>query len=70
MFIIDPGPSTEELFEQTLKMFNGDRAVAEKWFNEPKKALGGVSLRDKAQTPNGSIRVESFIGQLEYGEII
>lgn len=55
------------LFEEALRLFEGDQARAAQWFRSPKKALGGASPIEYARTEPGTWEVRDLIGRLEHG---
>jgi putative toxin-antitoxin system antitoxin component (TIGR02293 family) len=55
------------LYEKAGELFNGNVAGARQWMSQPKKALGGESPLDYAETELGAREVENLIGRLEHG---
>jgi len=55
------------LFEDTLRLFEGDRDAAVNWLRAPKKALRNQSPLQFARTEIGAREVENLIGRLEHG---
>lgn len=54
------------LFQQTLEVI-GERKEAQRWFTEPKKALGGKTPFELSETDVGAREVEDLLGRIEYG---
>jgi putative toxin-antitoxin system antitoxin component (TIGR02293 family) len=54
------------LYEKACELL-GQRILARKWLNSPKKALGGKTPLEYADTEVGAREVERLIGRLEYG---
>ncbi len=55
------------LFDQTVDLFEGDRAAALAWLRRPAKALGNQVPLQWAQSEIGARAVEDLIGRLEFG---
>ncbi|MBW2368100.1 MAG: DUF2384 domain-containing protein [Deltaproteobacteria bacterium] len=55
------------LFDRTLALFDGDIDQARSWFNTSKKALGGKTPMEFADTELGAQEVLDLIGRLEHG---
>lgn len=55
------------IFEQTLELFEGDRAGALKWLTTPKRALENETPLEYSRTEVGAREVENLIGRLEHG---
>lgn len=55
------------LFDETVDLFEGNRSLASKWFRSPKKALGGLSPIEYANTEPGTQEVRDLIGRIEHG---
>jgi putative toxin-antitoxin system antitoxin component (TIGR02293 family) len=55
------------LFEKTLRLFEGNVAEAQQWLRLPKKALGGESPLDFSTTELGAREVENLVGRIEHG---
>ncbi|MCB1800111.1 MAG: DUF2384 domain-containing protein [Gammaproteobacteria bacterium] len=56
-------------YRNALQLFEGDRAGARNWLNEPAKALGGSSPVDYLDTEAGAEAVHDLILRLEHGVI-
>lgn len=56
-----------KLFEDSLRLFDGDREAAVNWLRTPKKALRNQSPLHFARTEVGAREVENLIGRLEHG---
>lgn len=56
-----------KLFEDSLRLFDGDREAAVNWLRTPKKALRSQSPLHFARTEIGAREVENLIGRLEHG---
>lgn len=54
------------LYEKACELL-GQHALARKWLNSPKRALGGKTPLEYADTEVGAREVEHLIGRLEYG---
>jgi putative toxin-antitoxin system antitoxin component (TIGR02293 family) len=54
------------LFEKATQVL-GDRENARQWIASPKKALGGRSPLEYADTEVGAREVEDLLGRLEHG---
>jgi putative toxin-antitoxin system antitoxin component (TIGR02293 family) len=52
-----------------LQLFEGDRTAAQRWLNEPAKALGGSKPIDYLDTEAGAEAVHDLILRLEHGVI-
>ena len=55
------------LFDEAVDLFEGNRSLASKWFRSPKKALGGLSPIEYANTEPGTQEVRDLIGRIEHG---
>jgi putative toxin-antitoxin system antitoxin component (TIGR02293 family) len=55
------------IFEQAVRLFEGDVAAAGRWLESPSKALGGATPFAASGTEVGAREVESLIGRLEFG---
>lgn len=55
------------LFDQAVALFEGDEKRAAQWFRTPKKALGGASPIEYADTEPGTEEVRDLIGRIEHG---
>lgn len=55
------------LFEDAIRLFEGDVAEAADWFTAPQRALGGISPLDYADTEPGVQEVRNLIGRLGEG---
>lgn len=56
-----------KLFEDSLRLFEGDREAAVNWLCTPKKALRNQSPLQFARTEIGAREVENLIGRIEHG---
>lgn len=56
-----------KLFEDSLRLFEGDREAAVNWLRTPKKALKNQSPLQFARTEIGAREVENLIGRVEHG---
>lgn len=56
-----------KLFDKTLALFEGDISQARHWFSSPKKALGGKTPIEFADTELGAQEVINLIGRMEHG---
>jgi putative toxin-antitoxin system antitoxin component (TIGR02293 family) len=54
------------LFDRGVEVL-GDRETAQSWFKGPKKALGGQTPLEFADTEPGAREVEALLGRLEHG---
>jgi putative toxin-antitoxin system antitoxin component (TIGR02293 family) len=54
-------------YQRTLQLFEGDRQAAQRWLNEPAKALGGISPIEYLDTEAGAEAVHDLILRLEHG---
>ena len=54
------------LFDRTVEVL-GDKEAAKQWFKGPKKALGGQTPLEFADTEPGAHEVEALLGRLEHG---
>lgn len=54
------------LFDRAVEVL-GDREAAKSWFKVPKKALGGKTPLEFADTEPGAREVDSLLGRLEHG---
>lgn len=54
------------LFERAVDVL-GSSDVARRWIKSPKKALGGKTPLDYADTEPGAREVEELLGRIEYG---
>jgi putative toxin-antitoxin system antitoxin component (TIGR02293 family) len=57
------------VFEQSVELFEGDRAAALRWLTAPRKALEGKTPLAYARTELGAREVEDLIGRLEHGVV-
>jgi putative toxin-antitoxin system antitoxin component (TIGR02293 family) len=57
------------VFEQSVELFEGDRAAALRWLTAPRKALEGKTPLAYARTDLGAREVEDLIGRLEHGVV-
>jgi putative toxin-antitoxin system antitoxin component (TIGR02293 family) len=55
------------LFEDSLRLFDGDRDSAVNWLRTPKKALRNRSPLQFARTEIGAREVENLIGRIQHG---
>lgn len=55
------------LFENSLRLFEGDREAALNWLRTPRRALGNQSPLHFARTEIGAREVENLIGRIEHG---
>jgi putative toxin-antitoxin system antitoxin component (TIGR02293 family) len=56
-------------YRNALQLFEGDRTAAQRWLNEPAKALGGSKPIDYLDTEAGAEAVHALILRLEHGVI-
>lgn len=56
-----------KLYDESLSLFDGDRAAAVNWLRTPKKALRNQSPLQFARTEIGAREVENLIGRIEHG---
>ena len=54
------------LFDKALEVL-GEQEIVRRWFKTPKKALGGQSPLEYADTEPGAREVEDLLGRIEYG---
>ncbi len=59
--------SISRLLALTFELFEGDEAMAIRWFTSPRRIFGGFSPLEMSATEEGSRAVENLIGQLEHG---
>jgi putative toxin-antitoxin system antitoxin component (TIGR02293 family) len=57
------------VYRGALQLFEGDRAAARRWLNEPAKALGGSSPVEYLDTEAGAEAVHDLILRLEHGVV-
>ena len=57
----------ERVSGRALVLFEGDSRAAERWLSSPRRALGGATPLERAQTENGAREVEALILKLELG---
>ncbi len=55
------------VFENAVRLFEGDLPGAVTWLTTPKKALGHKTPLDYSRTEPGAREVENLIGRLEHG---
>ncbi len=55
------------IFEQTVALFDGDKAAARTWLQSPNRALDQQSPLVLAESEIGAGEVEALIGRLEHG---
>jgi len=55
------------IFQQAIQLFEGDKAMAREWLEQPEKALGGSTPIQYLVTEAGAKEVEDLIGRLEHG---
>src|SRR5262249_12222985 len=55
------------IFEQAVRLFEGDVSAAREWLSTPKKALGNRTPFTYSRTELGAHEVEALIGRLEHG---
>lgn len=56
-----------KLFDDSLRLFQGDREAAVNWLRSPRKALKNQSPLQFARTEVGAREVENLIGRIEHG---
>jgi len=56
-------------YRNTLQLFEGDRTAAQRWLNQPAKALGGSAPIEYLDTEAGAEAVHDLILRLEHGVI-
>ena len=54
------------LFDRAVELF-GDPVKVSQWFKSPKRALGGISPLEFADTEPGAQEVEDLLGRLTHG---
>jgi putative toxin-antitoxin system antitoxin component (TIGR02293 family) len=59
-----------KVFEQAVRLFEGNVQAAVAWLKAPKRALGEKSPWMYLQTEIGAREVENLIGQLEHGVFV
>jgi len=59
----------QRLFDQAVKLFDGNEAHAREWLRTPEPALGNLEPSEVAETEAGAREVEKVLGRLEYGEL-
>ena len=59
--------SVSRLLAQTFELFEGNTEAGLRWFQNPNRALGGLSPIEAAATETGAREVENLIGRLEQG---
>lgn len=57
------------LLEEAIELFDGDREKAAHWFKTPKRALGGATPLEYADTEPGAQEVRALIGRLQHGVV-
>lgn len=57
------------LMEEAVDLFDGDQNKAAHWFKSPKRALGGATPIDYAETDPGAQEVRALIGRLQHGVV-
>ncbi len=55
------------LFDDVVELFEGNTTSAAHWFHTPKKALGGATPIEYADTEPGVREIQDLIGRLEHG---
>jgi putative toxin-antitoxin system antitoxin component (TIGR02293 family) len=55
------------VFEKAIELFDGNTEEAMRWFQQPKKALGGKTPLDCSKSEEGAHEVENLIGRLQHG---
>ncbi len=55
------------LFDDVVELFEGDGERAAHWFHTPRKALGGATPIEYADTEPGVREIQDLIGRLEHG---
>ena len=55
------------VFENAVRLFEGDAGGAVRWLASPNRALGGKTPLSYSRTEIGARAVESLIGRLEHG---
>lgn len=55
------------LFDDVMELFEGNAESAAHWFHTPKKALGGATPIEYADTEPGVREIQDLIGRLEHG---
>jgi len=55
------------LFDEATDLFEGGRERASQWFLSPKRALGGKSPIEYADTEPGAQEVRDLMGRIEHG---
>ena len=58
------------VYEDVLRLFEGDREAADRWLKVPAAALGGVPPLDYLDTEAGVEAVRDLIGRLEHGVVV
>lgn len=59
----------QRLFEQAVRLFDGNEENARDWLKYPQRALAYQRPIDVAETEAGAREVENILGRLEYGEL-
>lgn len=59
-----------EVYDLTLDLFNGDKAMAYQWLNSPAAGLSGELPISLIRTSTGSNDVLSLISKIEHGVLI
>jgi putative toxin-antitoxin system antitoxin component (TIGR02293 family) len=59
----------QRLFDQAVKLFEGNEAHAREWLRTPEPALGNLEPSEVAETEAGAREVEKVLGRLEHGEL-
>jgi len=59
----------QRLFDQAVKLFDGNEVHAREWLSTPEPALGNLEPSEVAETEAGAREVEKVLGRLEYGEL-
>jgi putative toxin-antitoxin system antitoxin component (TIGR02293 family) len=54
-------------YQRALQLFEGDRKAAQRWLNDPAKALGGISPIEYLDTEAGAEAIQDLILRLEHG---
>ena len=57
------------VYRAVLQLFEGDKAAAQCWLNEPAKALAGETPLHHLNTEAGADEVQDLIGRIEHGVI-
>ncbi|MCL7944658.1 MbcA/ParS/Xre antitoxin family protein [Marinobacter sp. ATCH36] len=57
----------DKTIAESLELFEGDEAAAERWLHSPIRGLGYKTPAELIETPEGVDQVRTLIGRLEHG---